>query len=60
MSKLPLEGIRVVELTTGAAGPTVRGCCANSARKSFAARRDCAVMVTAVKTQSCGTRSLIS
>src|SRR5690348_5799991 len=23
MSKLPLEGIRVVELTTGAAGPTV-------------------------------------
>ena len=23
MSKFPLEGIRVVELTTGAAGPTV-------------------------------------
>ena len=23
MSKLPLEGIRVIELTTGAAGPTV-------------------------------------
>ena len=33
MSKLALEGIRVVELTTGAAGPTVRACSASSARK---------------------------
>jgi Predicted acyl-CoA transferases/carnitine dehydratase len=57
MSKFALEGIRVVELTTGAAGPTVARVLGEFGAEVIRCETACAATAIAAKTPSSGTRN---